>query len=191
MDDEQQGNNSHSNTSSSDQSDDSQEITDESNDDSDANNENDITTVSPVNSSVELEDQGSHNDDQGEADLPDGAQGGGGVIDQGDDENLMRPEYLCQHGIPQKHCVAFFDEDYGWTNVILTSPCIRRYGSNYNYLGDDGFEGGVYLDPYKRWTFIEDSCCAECTGEEAQADIGQVDGVHISNSLTPTPKTTP
>ena len=176
-----------------DQFDDSQDITDES-----AENEhytgaeNDARETSPVNSIEELIDQGPDDNLQAAAELPDGAHGGGDVIGHGDEQGLLRPEYLCQHGYPHIHDrVAFFDEDYGWTDVTLTSKRLKRYGVYYNYLDDDGFEAGVYLDPDKRWTFIEDSCCDICTGVEAQAPIAQVDGVYIPNSLTPTPETTP
>ena len=96
------------------------------------------------------------------------------------------PELLCQHGNPQKHDrVAFYDNEYGWTKIVLTSHRVRRYGAYYNCYGDDGFTGGVHLD---FGTFIEQSSCNVCEVRMDRADIDQLDGSYIPKSLTPSPE---
>ena len=63
---------------------------------------------------------------------------------------------------------------------------MKGYRSYYNCVCDDGHDEGLYLYSDKRWTFIDYSCCVECTDSQTVGD--QVDGVYIPDSLSPTPE---
>lgn len=117
-----------------------------------------------------------------------------------DGHGVYSSEQLCQHKIPRKRDrIAFFDQESGrWKTATLTTNALRGYDSYYNCVYDDGTEDGIHLyrdERSERWTFIDDSCCIQCDGTDPMgpgpAVIGQVDGVCIPASLTPTPETTP
>ena len=123
----------------------------------------------------------------------DGAVGGDDILYFEDGQDLFAPERLCQHRVPRRHDhVAFFHRDLNrWRQVHLTSNALKGYRCYYNCVYDDGEEDGVELSPDLRWTFIDESSCADCANPPQHVAIAQLDGLHIPGSLTPTPDTTP
>ena len=153
-----------------------------------ADDDENLTEVMEPQQNVSIQDV---SDDVSDQSKTDGATGEDRLLFLNDHQSLYLPEILCQHGIPRIYDrVSFFHDQFNqWTPVVLISNAVRGYKSYYNIAYDDGTEDGVYLNPDLRWTFIEASCCADCAGRPA--DIGQLDGICLPRSLTPTPETTP
>jgi hypothetical protein len=80
--------------------------------------------------------------------------------------------------------IAFYDADTGkWKKVKITSRPNKRKGWKdwFNYVDEEGDEGGGYFREDERWTFLENNV----DDVAALGIIAQVDGTDIPDSATP------
>ena len=80
--------------------------------------------------------------------------------------------------------IAFYDANTGkWRRIKITSRPNKRKGWKdwFNYVDEEGDEGGGYFREDERWTLIENNV----NDVAALGNIAQVDGTDIPDSATP------